>query len=266
MKKITSLSLGLSFLIMSYTGIMLFLAPKGKVAYWSEWSLFGLNKTQYGEIHTASMLTMLLFGVLHIYYNWKPIVSYLKDSSKKVSFTKKEFLVALSINLFFVLGTIYSIQPIKSFLDFNEDVKEYWVQKYGEPPYGHAEESKLKVFCDTLGLDLNQSIMTLKKNKIVAQESEPLALIAKNNGVTPQKIYSLIQAKNPLKVDGDALPSRLGRKTLKELAQLDKINLETAISILNSKGLKNVTKESKMKNIADELGLTPYDTYQIIKK
>lgn len=82
-KKITSLSLGISFLIMTYTGIMLFLCPHGRVAYWSDWHLFGLNKDQYGELHTTSMIVFVLFGILHIFYNWKPILSYLKDKSKK---------------------------------------------------------------------------------------------------------------------------------------------------------------------------------------
>ena len=90
MKKITSLSLGFSFLIMSYTGILLPLAPHGRVSRWLDWHIFGLAKTQYQELHTTSMVIFLFFGILHIYYNWKVIVSYLKDSTKKISFTKKE--------------------------------------------------------------------------------------------------------------------------------------------------------------------------------
>ena len=47
MKKITSLSLGISFLIMSYTGIMLFIVPHGRVAYWSNWHLWGLRDNTF---------------------------------------------------------------------------------------------------------------------------------------------------------------------------------------------------------------------------
>lgn len=88
MRKITSLTLGFSFLIMTYTGIMLFIAPQGKIAHWSNWELLGLSKTQYGDIHITSMFVMIIFGVLHIYYNWKAIVSYLKDKTKKSIFYK----------------------------------------------------------------------------------------------------------------------------------------------------------------------------------
>ena len=100
MKKITSLTLALSFLTMTFTGLILYIVPKGKIAYWADWHIFGLSKGEYGDIHTTSMVVFIFFGGLHIYYNWKPIMSYMKNSSHKVSFTKKEFLLALSINLF----------------------------------------------------------------------------------------------------------------------------------------------------------------------
>jgi len=51
MKKITSLSLGFSFVIMSCTGIVLYIAPHGRVSRWLDWHLFGLDKAQYQGLH-----------------------------------------------------------------------------------------------------------------------------------------------------------------------------------------------------------------------
>ena len=124
MKKITSLSLGISFIIMTYTGIMLFICPHGRVAYWSNWHLFGLSKDQYGELHTTSMIVFVLFGMLHIFYNWKPILSYLEDKRKKVTFTSKELFIALILNFVFIAGTLGMIQPFSGFLNFEESLKE----------------------------------------------------------------------------------------------------------------------------------------------
>ena len=70
MKKIVSLSLIFSFFIMSYTGLGLFIAPHGKVAYWNDWYFWGLSKVDYANLHTTSMVVFVLFGILHIYYNW----------------------------------------------------------------------------------------------------------------------------------------------------------------------------------------------------
>lgn len=269
MKKITSLTLGLSFLIMTYTGIMLFLCPKGKIAYWSDWELLGLTKAQYGDLHITSMIVMLLFGILHIYYNWKPLMHYMQSSAKKITFTKKEFLIAFGLNLFVVVGTLTLIEPFKAYIDFNDYIKNSWEQKLGTPPYGHAEESKLKVLCRKTGIDLEAAKERLKQKGISFDENESLKTIAKNNNVSPNDIYSVIKAEkalsgHPKKTQN--IPAQLGRKTLRELSDLGKINLEKSIELLRSKGLQDTGNESIMKNIADELGLRPIEVYNLIKR
>ncbi len=195
MKKITSLSLGFSFIIMSITGVVLYFVPKGKVAYWADWHIFGLSKSQYGDLHTTSMVTFLIFGILHIYYNWKPIVSYLKDKSKKISFTKKEFLIAFGINLVFVVGTLYMVQPFKGFLDMQTAIKNHWTKEYGLPPYGHAEETKLKRFCFKMDIDYEAASIVLKENGIKFKADETLLSIGQNNNISPSAIYELIEAE-----------------------------------------------------------------------
>ena len=266
MKKITSLSLGLSFLIMTYTGIMLFLCPHGRVAYWSDWHLLGLSKNQYGDIHTTSMVTMLLFGILHIYYNWKPIVSYIKDKTKKVSFTKKEFLIALGINIFFVVGTLTLIQPFKAFLNFEKNIKDSWSVEYGEPPYGHAEQTKLTVFCRKMNIDIESAKSKLNNKKIIFKENDTLLTISKNNNLSPSDILNTIKGNfNSKKHTNKNLPARLGRKTLEELNQSGNIDLDKSLKILKLNGLKDISNNSRIKDIADELDTTPYEIYKMIK-
>jgi len=266
MKKITSLSLGLSFLIMTYTGLMLFLVPHGRVAYWNDWHLLGLTKNQYSELHTTSMITMLFFGFLHIYYNWKPIISYMKDKTKQISFTKKEFLIALGINIFFIVGTLTLMQPFKVFLAFEENFKDSWSVEYGEPPYGHAEETKLKIFCKKMDIDLEYAKKMLIENNIIFKVDESLLIISRKNNIKPYEVFNIIKNKNSQNNIKKDIPSKLGRKTLGELEKLNKIELSKSISILKSKGITDISKESKIKNIADELSLTPLEVYNLIKK
>jgi len=192
-RKITSLTLGLSFLTMSYTGLMLYIAPKGKIAYWADWHMLGLTKSEYGNIHTTSMVIFLSFAIIHIYYNWKPLVSYLKDTAKKISFTKKEFLIALTLNIFFIAGTLYPIQPMKGVLDVGQDIKEYWVEIHGNPPYGHAEESSLRKFSRKMSIDLEEAKEALDAEGIKYNNSDTLKDISRKNGLTPQEIYDIIE-------------------------------------------------------------------------
>lgn len=192
-RKITSLTLGLSFLTMSYTGLMLYITPKGKIAYWADWHMLGLTKSEYGNIHTTSMVIFLSFAIIHIYYNWMPLISYLKNTAKKISFTKKEFLIALTINIFFIAGTLYPIQPMKGILDVGQDIKEYWVEIHGNPPYGHAEESSLRKFSRRMSIDLEEAKEALDAEGIIYNSSDTLKEISRKNGLTPQEIYNIIQ-------------------------------------------------------------------------
>ncbi len=265
MKKISSLTLGISFLIMSYTWVILFIVPHGRVAYWANWHLFGLSKGQYGELHTTSMLVFLIFASLHIYYNWKPILSYLKDKTKKVTFTKKEFLIALLINVIFVVGTLVQVQPFKGFLSMGEKIKGNWTKKYGEPPYGHAEETKLRVFCRKMGINLNDAKEILENNNIIFKENETLKTIGINNFIAPSKVYQMIkpEGSNLNGVDGI---SNMGRKTLQDLSDMKKIDLSHAIKVIKSKGLHDVESDRRLKHIADELDVTPFEVYELISE
>jgi len=269
MKKITSLTLGISFLIMSYTGIMLFLCPHGRVAYWSDWHLLGLSKDQYGNLHTTSMIVFVVFGVLHIWYNWKAILSYLRNSSRRLSFTKKEFIAAIIINAAVMAGTLLSIQPFSGFLAFEEKLKESWTKRYGEPPYGHAEESKLKVLCRKEGIDLESARQKLNNKQILHDPEMTLKEIAAINRITPNKIYTIIAPKPDIakkKTDSEKPPSRLGRKTLEELHKKGKIEIKNALELLRKRGVKNPDAKSRMKNLADELDMTPVELYELLVK
>ncbi len=261
LRRLTSLSLFLSFIIMSFTGIVLFIVPQGRVAYWSNWKLLGLTKTQYGNIHTTFMVLFLVFGVLHIYLNWKPIVAYLKNKNKKISFTKKDVVVAVVLNVLFLIGSIYTIQPFKAYLDFENNIKGHWTKLYGEPPYGHAEESSLKSFCKKLDINLQTAINKLQKHGIkITDEAETLKEIAKNNNKTPKEIYDII------KTDNNIIISSLGRKTLKELCAIVQIDLRKSIEKLKNNGAKNVDQDTTIKSIAEQLNKTPQDVYKLLTK
>jgi len=92
LRRFISLSISFSFLIMSYTGIILFLSPKGRVANWTNWELFGLDKTQYTNLHVTFMVLFLLGMFFHIYLNWGSLLNYLKNRAKAFSLFTKEFL------------------------------------------------------------------------------------------------------------------------------------------------------------------------------
>lgn len=125
-RKSVSLTLFVTFLVMSFSGAILFIAPAGKAARFLHWEILGLSKHQYVELHFSSVTLFTVLACWHIANNWKPLIGYLKNSTKKITFYNKELLIALCINIFLVAGTLLGIQPFKAIVDINSEIKTYW--------------------------------------------------------------------------------------------------------------------------------------------
>ena len=250
LKKITSLVMLWSMIMMTYTGIVLYIAPHGRVAYWTNWELFGWSKDQFAEIHTTFMVLFIVTTLLHIYYNWKPLTSYMKNQAKAFVFFTKEMVVALSIVLLFLFGTLYTIVPFSTFLDFGEEVKESWVEKSEEPPYGHAEESTLKDFSQKTGYDVEQVLRVLNEHNISASNTDILEDIAVKQGKTPGDIFRFISASL-----GDKTPkvTGLGRKSFEQVAKALNMDSEAFLKELKSMGIQ-AQKTQKFKPTLEEQG------------
>ena len=130
-RKIASLTAALSFIVMILTSIILYIVPQGRIAYWADWHLWGLTKTQWGDIHINTGILFLTALGLHIYYNWKPLINYLKDKAKNLKVFTKEFNVALIILVVFITGTYCKIPPFYSVLALSESIKDAAAEKYG---------------------------------------------------------------------------------------------------------------------------------------
>lgn len=196
LRRFTSLTITFSFLIMTYTGILLFIAPKGRVANWTNWKLFGLDKTQYTNLHVTFMVLFIIVSIFHIYLNWKPLMSYFKNKSREFSLLTKEFIFALTINIFFIVGTLYYWAPFEQFLDFEEDVKSSWEKKADKAPYSHAELSTIEEFAKKTGKDATRVMDQLKaKNMQGVALDKTIEKIAKENGKSPSQLFEILQSQ-----------------------------------------------------------------------
>ena len=262
LKKITSLSMLLSMLAMTYTGVILFISPHGRVANWANWELLGLSKDQYGSIHSTFMVIFVIGAVLHVYYNWKPMTSYLKNKSKEFVFFTKDMLVASILFVLFLSGTIYEISPFSSFLKFGDEIKSSWEKDYGTAPYSHAELASIKSFSKKLSYDLEKVKEILNANNVVFKVEQSLSFVAKKHGVSPSFIYNLLRLK--LEKEGSkSIPlTGLGKKTIKEVALTLNLSNEEFIGKLKAIGLE-AKEDDKFKKLSEDNDLSPMD---VLKK
>lgn len=248
---------------MSLTGIVLYIAPEGRIAYWTNWMLFGLGKTDYNNLHTTTSFLFILSSIIHIYLNWEHIVNYLKNRLRKIVIITPGFLIAFLITGFVLIGTYYNIEPMKSVVAFGNSISKSWSKKYPAPPFGHAELSTLKILCKRMGLDLNSAVAMLKKHNIKLQSaSETLKDIAINNDTSPDKIYNIIKPLEKTLSKSTSIKG-VGHMTLKEFSDKYSINLQKAIKKLNARGF-NANKNMTLKGIAEQNGVNPSDIYKII--
>jgi len=282
-RRAISLTMLLTFVVLAYSGIMLFICPQGRVAYWTGWDLLGLSKEQYSELHSTFMVLFLVTGIWHIVLNWKPITAYLKNRSRELKILVPEFYVALGVTGVFLIGTLGGMQPFDLFLSAGENIKDYWERREGSPPWGHAEENSLARF--TRGLEdwerlenqrlvryAVQDAMTVLADAgvSVSDSNQQMIEIANNNATTPQALMEIIQrAGEPLDtvynagdqagIDAQVFPipmSGLGRLTLREYAERYGADLNMALSLLGNNGL-TVDPDVRMREEAERLGTDP---------
>lgn len=171
-------------------------------------------------------------------------------------------LVASVLFVLFVVGTLFEISPFSNFLNFGDDFKSSWEKDYGTAPYSHAELSSIKSFSKKLSYDLEKVKEILNSNNIKFKEEQSLSAIGKENALSPNFIYKLLQ-KN-LEKDGDkTIPlTGLGKKTIKDVASTLNITSEEFILKLKTIGL-DAKADDKFKKISEDNDLSPID---VLKK
>ena len=90
------------FLIMSLTGLVLYVMPAGRVAYWIHWEMIGLSKDGWGNIHILSSILFIVAGAFHIGLNWKPLMNYFKDKVRRGVKLRRELVISSILSLWIV--------------------------------------------------------------------------------------------------------------------------------------------------------------------
>lgn len=290
-RRVISLTMFLGFIAMVYTGIMLFLCPQGRVAYWTGWQLLGLSKEQYGQLHTTFMIVFMVAGIWHITLNWKSIRNYLRNRSRKLKIFTREFNVALVITVAFTVGTLAEVVPWSSLLAWEDSVKNYWEHRDGSPPWGHAEENTLARFIRGLvdwerlehgrsvSLSVEDALTVLRSAGLTVTGQEQLMIdIAETNGTTPQFLMGILQAaeKSADPATEAVLPARaidgpyplpfsgLGRLTLRDYSQKYDLDLEELLDLFPADSTPD--PDGTLREIADHLNTDPEGVIEMLNE
>jgi len=247
------------------TSIILYIIPAGRVAYWADYHLWGLSKTQWGNLHINLGFLFFVTILVHSYYNWKAITTYLKNKAKEFRIFTKDFNIALILTALFSLGTLYEIPPFVNILQLGENISAKANAFYGEPPYGHAELSSLQTFTSKMELDLTQSKERLSNSGIRVENSgQSLQEIAKANNVSPNDIYLIISPPGErVKTFPKEPPAGLGQRALIDLCQDYSVSIKKVLMILADNDIE-ANESMSIKEIANVAGKDPFTVYELI--
>ncbi len=276
-RSLTAFLVTWAFIVLTITGIILYIVPQGRVAYWIQWSFIGMEKDQWGWVHMMFGGVFIFTGFLHLYFNWKPFKNYFADRVKGHLALKREVLVATVITAVIFLVSVLNIPPASWVIDLNGWIKGTWVTSPElEPPYGHAEEASLAGISRKMGFDIDRVINELKSRGInFSGKRDTLEKIAIKNHTTPMAIYEIIRVhKAPVTdqkvkilsvddIEAKFSGTGIGRKTIAEICLENGIDLEQGLKKLSTHGIPAKGKD-KARALADKHDRTPIELLKIL--
>ncbi len=277
-RSLTAFLVTWSFLILTISGVVLYIVPQGRIAYWVHWGLWGLEKEDWGHVHMMFGGLFIVTGILHLYFNWKPFKKYLAERISGQYRVSRELAISLLLSILILAGSIWEVPPVSWVFDLNKTVKDAWVTGPDlEPPFGHAEEISLAGIARRMNLDLPKAEQALLDAGFkVADRGDSLDRIARDNDTTPMAIYGVIR-RFPLKQEATAAlqpltaeeleakfaGTGLGRKGVNEVAAAAGIAPAQARARLLQAGVQYGADET-LRDIAERQGVSPIDLLKIM--
>jgi hypothetical protein len=268
-KSFVSFALAWSIVILLISGSVLFIAPPGRVANWTVWTLIGFSKAKWQSIHTIFSYTFVILSIFHLFtLNWKVFWSYLASKRNMGLSRPLEFASSVALIALIFAGTYFNLQPIKGVMAFGEKAKESWETKKDQPPIPHAELLTIRELSGKYIHMSADSILLMIRNKYLTADSigQTIVKISELNNITPAKLYSIIIPENvnsPLKIEIKPSIQSPGRKTISEISTELGKDKNTLIEALAKKDIK-ANQDEKLKDIAERTGKTPMEILEII--
>ncbi len=188
-----SFSILLSFLLLAFSGLMMYLRPEGSIASWTGWNILGIDKKGWEGIHTVFCVLFLVIAAIHLVLNWKPLLHYLSGRiAVKRGFRFEPAAAAALVLLVFIIAVL-QLPPASNLMEWRSNIKDGTIVVKVQPPVPDFEKRTLKEISDFLGVSVDYILRILNVKGIKAAASDDsLEKIANQNNLSPQNLFGLI--------------------------------------------------------------------------
>jgi len=266
-----SFSLFISFVVITITGVVLYLTPPGRVAKWVNWEMIGLTKEEWQAQHTLFSLFFFVLSIFHIFsMNWRTFLHYIKKKAASNFNMKKEMIFSVVFSLLFFLCTLYQVPPFQTVMDFGEYLTESWEKTDEKAPMAHAELLKVGELSEKVFEKLTTKEIIDKLNSAGIKgvtKDKTLTELGTENSKSPFELFTIISKNQEIKkIDTSSLlkpGSGIGRKTLSEVAEIAGLDISKVLLVLKEKGIE-ASADEKIKDLAEKAQLSPIEFMKLI--
>jgi hypothetical protein len=285
-RALTSVLITAAFLVLLLSGIILFIAPPGRVANWTNWAILGLRKSEWAGLHITFSALFLSAALLHIIFNWRPLLSYFRTRWGEASGLRFEWVAALVLVVGFYVGTRANWPPFTTLIAYSNSIRESWETPRQRAPIPHAELLTLQELANQASVNMSTVSSRLEAKGIKGFTTNTIVQeLANQSGLSAQQLYGIMTAApaEPAVAVGASMTRSgepghglgrggrsgpgggPGRKKLTEFCADEGIDLQTALKRLEAKGIK-ASAELTMREIAVNNGYErPYELLGILR-
>ncbi len=118
---------GLGFIVMAISGLVLIIAPRGSVANKIDWLFGGLDRHGWQAIHLTAGILFLIVAVWHIIIHLSVIKNLTFGASPSARGHSSELFVMLAVVALFLVTAILNLPPSSWLINISEFFKShYW--------------------------------------------------------------------------------------------------------------------------------------------
>ncbi len=193
-----SLLTGVSFVVMSVSGILLYIAPSGRRAAEMDWSVWALSRAQWTALHLSFSTLFVIASLAHVWLNRKPLLEYLTLKIRAARRLRWEWLAVVLLAALTAWGTLRPFEPFTTLLDQRDRFRRPESAKDNSPAETVGmRQVTLEAYCRQMNLAPEAVLENLRDYGISAEKSDTLSAIAQRNNIRPGPLRRLITSESP---------------------------------------------------------------------
>jgi len=122
-RALVSVVAAIAFAVMLVSGLILFLAPSGRISRLDEWSFAGLLRHDWLAVHIGFALLFVASGAVHLAFNWRAMRHYLAQHRPQGLRIGKELVVAILLAALLAAAAIERWPPFDTILEVHKSAK-----------------------------------------------------------------------------------------------------------------------------------------------